>query len=273
MLITILFLIFAIYRTGGKPGSCQPCHACKGYGIKVTFKELGPGLMQQFQGLCQVCKGEKEIFTTKDRCKACLGRKVLKQTKNLEVPIDKGMRDGQKIFFRGEGDQKPGVEAGDVIVVLALQSHPTFELNGINLFMVHKLTLTEALCGFALPLKHLDGREMIVRKKPEEVIVPNSIKRIKGEGMPVYRNPFEKGDLYIQFQVEFPEPYFTSEAKLKELEKIFPFRGPPLKFDPNDEMVEEVGLHDFVPSEKLNGSATNGEAYETEDSNSQCIIH
>ena len=262
------------FRRGGKPGSCHPCHGCKGYGMKVTFRELGPGMMQQLQGVCPDCRGDGEVYNTYDRCKTCVGKKVLKQNKNLEVPIDKGMRDGQKIFFRGYGDQAPGIESGDVIVILVLQPHTTFELNGNNLFMVHTLTLTEALCGFAIPLKHLDGREMIVRKKPEEIIVPGSIKKIKGEGMPFYRNPFEKGDLFIKFVVEFPEPHFTTEEKLLQLEKILPFRGPKIEYDLNNEMVEEVGLHDFVPNEKMNGSATNGEAYDTSDeNNSQCIIH
>lgn len=38
---------------------------------------------------------------------------------------------------------------------------------------------------------------------------------IVGEGMPLYKNPFEKGDLYIRIEVDFPENYFAPEAKLK----------------------------------------------------------
>lgn len=34
-----------------------------------------------------------------------MGRKVVNEDKILEVHVDKGMRDGQKILFRGEGDQ------------------------------------------------------------------------------------------------------------------------------------------------------------------------
>lgn len=33
--------------------------------------------------------------------------------------------------------------------------------------------------------------------------------------MPIYKNPFEKGDLYIRVDVEFPENYFAPEGKLK----------------------------------------------------------
>ena len=59
-----------------------------------------------------------EVINERDRCQACLGRKVVQQTKLLEVQVDKGMRDEQRITFHGEGDQMPGVEPGDVIIVL-----------------------------------------------------------------------------------------------------------------------------------------------------------
>jgi DnaJ-class molecular chaperone len=45
--------------------------------------------------------------------------------------------------------------------------------------------------------------------------VSGDIKGIEGEGMPHYRNPFERGNLYIKFDVTFPENHFTNEIKLK----------------------------------------------------------
>ena len=41
----------------------------------------------------------------KDRCQTCNGQKVVRDRKILEVHIDKGMKDGQKIVFRGESNQ------------------------------------------------------------------------------------------------------------------------------------------------------------------------
>ena len=38
---------------------------------------------------------------------------------------------------------------------------------------------------------------------------------VVGEGMPRYKNPFEKGNLHIRFDIDFPEKYFASEQKLK----------------------------------------------------------
>lgn len=46
-----------------------------------------------------------EIINEKDRCKVCVGKKVTKETKIVEVHVDKGMKHEQKIVLRGEGNQ------------------------------------------------------------------------------------------------------------------------------------------------------------------------
>ena len=69
----------------------------------------------------------------KDRCKNCQGRKTVKERKILEVHIDKGMRDGQKITFSGEGDQEPGIEPGDIIIILDEKEHPLYKRNDMDL--------------------------------------------------------------------------------------------------------------------------------------------
>ena len=46
------------------------------------------------------------------------------------------------------------------------------------------------------------------------------IKCVHSEGMPTYRNPFEKGKLVIQFSVNFPERLEPEMAR--KLEKILP---------------------------------------------------
>ena len=45
------------------------------------------------------------MISEKDRCKVCRGKKVNQESKILEVHVDKGMINEQKIPFRGEGDQ------------------------------------------------------------------------------------------------------------------------------------------------------------------------
>lgn len=52
---------------------------------------------------------------------------VIRERKVLEVHIDKGMSDGQKIVFNGEGDQEPGLEPGDIVIVLDEKPHDKYK--------------------------------------------------------------------------------------------------------------------------------------------------
>ena len=148
--------------------------------------------------------------------------KVNRERKILEVAVDKGMEDGQKITFSGEGDQEPGLEPGDIIIVLDEKEHPVFKRNGIDLIMKCDISLTEALCGFKKVIQTLDNRSLVIQTIPGEVIKNSDIKCVFGEGMPTYRNPFEKGKLIIQFVVDFPERLDPVVAQ--KLEKILPRR-------------------------------------------------
>jgi len=47
-----------IDRQGGKPGAMQQCRSCRGSGMKVTMRQLGPGMVQQMQSVCSDCSGE-----------------------------------------------------------------------------------------------------------------------------------------------------------------------------------------------------------------------
>lgn len=90
---------------------------------------------------------------------------VLKLNKNDVHPL-LGMKDEQKITFHGEGDQEPGLEPGDVIIVLDQKEHPVFQRHGDNLIMNMEIQLVEALCGFKKTIKTLDNRILLINSSP-----------------------------------------------------------------------------------------------------------
>ena len=47
------------------------------------------------------------------------------------------------------------------------------------------------------------------------LIVSGATRCVYNEGMPIYRNPFEKGNLYIKFELTFPPNQFANEKQLK----------------------------------------------------------
>jgi DnaJ homolog subfamily A member 1 len=95
-------------------------------------------------------------------CKTCQGRKIVQERKILEVHIDKGMEDGQKINFYGEGDQSPGLEPGDIIIILEEKEHALFKRKDMDLIMKMEINLNEALCGFKRSITTLDNRIIII---------------------------------------------------------------------------------------------------------------
>ena len=54
-----------------------------------------------------------------------------------------------------------------------------------------------------------------MRTEAGQVIKPDSCKAVDGEGMPLQGHPFEKGNLYIQFSVVFPETLDPQQVRLR----------------------------------------------------------
>ncbi|KAM9352068.1 dnaJ homolog subfamily A member 4 [Symphorus nematophorus] len=244
---------------GGKKGALEKCSSCKGKGVQIKVQQIGPGMIQQIQSVCSDCQGQGEKFNSKDRCKNCNGHKVERKRKILEVNIDKGMKDGQRITFHGEGDQEPGLEPGDVVIVLDQKEHPVYQRQGDDLIMKMNIKLADALCGFKKTIQTLDNRMLIISSQPGEVIKHGDVKSVQNEGMPLHRSPFEKGQLIIQFQVEFPEKHWLPEHLMFQLERLLPPREDVMVTDD----MEEVDLCEV--DERSQGRSYSGEAYEEDE--------
>ncbi|KAH8020097.1 hypothetical protein HPB51_024459 [Rhipicephalus microplus] len=82
-----------------------------------------------------------------------------------------------------------------------------------------------------------------------DIFKAGSIKGVRGEGMPIYRNPLEKGNLYIKFDVEFPENHFAGREALQAIEV---FLGEQRSDDFEQwsvgDSVDVVDLLDYDPS-------------------------
>lgn len=167
------------------------------------------------------------------RCKKCKGEKTVTEKTRQEIFVEQGMTNQQRIVLAGAGDQEvrlsfdpfssdvnmslePGVPAGDVVFVLQLQKHPSFERSGNDLLTNVTITLSEALFGFSRILViHLDGRGVQVTSPPGKVIKPNDSIVLRGEGMPVHKQPGRRGDLYVILGVEMPDEQWLKTVDYK----------------------------------------------------------
>jgi len=223
------------------------------------MRQMGP-MIQQMQTTCPDCNGEGETISDKDRCKECKGKKVATERKILEVFIDKGMQDGQKITFTGEGDQAPGIIPGDIVIVIEQKEHSRYKRQGEDLYIDVKIDLLTALAGGKFAIPHLDDRVLSVTILPGEVITPGCVKAINNEGMPRYKSPFDKGTLYVKFEVEFPKANWVDNSKLQLLETILPQRQP--VDTPMDGHVEEVVLSEVDAHKQARSQAQHSQEEE-----------
>ena len=136
----------------------------------------------------------------------------------MEVHLDKGVPDGHRYTFKGESDEVPDVDPGDVIVEINIEKHKKFTRKGPNLVYTTDITLIEALGGFEMMMEHLDKRNILIKTKPGEIIKPAELKTVKECGMPMFNSPYRFGHLYIQTNIVFPEK--VSEEQKASLKKV-----------------------------------------------------
>lgn len=104
--------------------------------------------------------------------------------------------------------------------MLKEREHALFVRKGPHLFMKKDIPLVNALTGleFAIPL--LDGRHLVVKTEPGEVVAPDALREVRNEGMPLAGRPYEHGNLYIEFHLLFPER--IAATHLDALRKALP---------------------------------------------------
>ena len=149
------------------------------------------------------------------------------RTTNIEevtqdVEIFKGYDSSTVITFKEKGNDSPGYVSSDLNVYIKELPHNVFKrINKNDLLYIHDITLVKALNSEPVCLYTLDGRRLAI--SIDEIIAPNTVKIVKGEGMPIYDkdlaktrgDKIQKGDLYIKFNIIFPE--FIEESKKRRI--------------------------------------------------------
>jgi hypothetical protein len=87
-------------------------------------------------------------------CGECSGQGYNAKTKNerkvVEVHVEKGAANNQKITFRGMADEVPGRETGDVNFIIQEKEHDLFKRKGADLLIMQDISLNQALTGFSV---------------------------------------------------------------------------------------------------------------------------
>jgi DnaJ homolog subfamily A member 2 len=207
---------------GGQGGSkSSTCSQCKGKGMVTRMTQMGPGMFSQSTGPCDVCRGQGKWIDDAFKCKTCKGNQVIKERKVVEITVDKGAPNHHKYNFHGESDEAPGQLPGDLIVIIEEKEHEIFKRKKADLIMTKKISLKEALTGYCFSINHFEG-EKVIQSSPGDIIKPGDIRTVEELGMPLMRTPYQHGNLFIYFEVEFPAPGSLSPSDKNTLKKILP---------------------------------------------------
>ena len=139
---------------------------------------------------------------------------------NLDVEIFRGYDKNTVIRLKEIGNQSPGMKTSDLIVHIKEKKHKCFQrVNKNDLIYVHKIDLAQALNSEPVRFTTLDGRKLAI--SIDEIISPSTVKVVPGEGMPIFQDEMnvrdlniKKGDLYIKFDIKFPE-YIDPNKKME----------------------------------------------------------
>jgi DnaJ family protein A protein 2 len=188
----------------------EVCGGCRGQGMKMMMRQIGPGMMQQSVQPCGDCNGEgKRVLQV---CHECSGKKYKGQEKVLTVKIEPGMAHGEKLRFDGQCSDAPEYERpGDVIITLMRttaggsvvggSANEEFDWQGNDLHLTHSVKLSSALLGFTFAVQGHPSGKTITLSWAGGPLTHDAALVAKGLGMPVKGRKGDYGDLIVHIVV------------------------------------------------------------------------
>ena len=161
--------------------------------------------------ICKKCSENNQLNESNtNNCEECNGKKYSSQFKEVQLIIKPGTYSGCKVIFKGEGEEYPGYEPGDIIFEILVKENKNFLRKGSDLYTYKNLSIGESL-GFDNILINLFGKDKFYVNKNKIVINPGETKTIIGKGFPFFDDNTHRGNLHIKFNFSFP-----SKMKLEQ---------------------------------------------------------
>jgi len=202
-----------------------PCSPCQGTGAAAGSKATtcstcrGQGQVAVSRGFfsiaqtCPKCGGSGQ--TIQNPCKSCRGEGRVEENARIKLKIPAGVDTGSRLRSAGQGEAgSRGGPAGDLYVVLSVQSHPVFDREENDLACNVPVSFSQLALGAEISIPSLDGE---MKLKIPAGTSSDKVFRIRGQGVPSISGR-TRGDLHIRIQVEIPK-HLNSHQK-EALEKF-----------------------------------------------------
>lgn len=197
--------------TGSKSGKETDCPVCHGTGQQKQVRNSIFGQMV-VMGICQNCKGTGKVIT--DPCPNCKGTGVKQKEETINIRVPAGAYDGMILRFTGGGNTgRNGGTTGDLYIELEIGISKDFERRGNDIYSQIDIPVYTAVLGGKIDVKSIF--ETIKLKIPKGT-QSGTIFRVKGNGCPVFNSKGERGDQYIQVDIDIPKKLSRREKQLWE---------------------------------------------------------
>jgi DnaJ-class molecular chaperone len=126
-------------------------------------------------------------------------RFVLPDGKALEITIPAGLKEGQTLRLRAQGEPGfGGAAAGDALVEIHINPHPTFRREGTTIRSIVPVTVAEAMAGAKVPVVTVSGEVQLTVPRGSN---SGTVLRLRGKGVP---SKTGHGDHLIELRVILP---------------------------------------------------------------------
>lgn len=130
----------------------------------------------------------------------------------MKVKIPAGIKDGQRLKLKGKGGSHTrGGARGDLYLTVRIDMPEGYERKDKNIYYDHPIDLYTAVLGGETVVKTLSGKAKLNIPAGTS---SGKLFRLSGMGMPEFRNPSKKGDLFVRIMVQVPEKLTKEERKL-----------------------------------------------------------
>src|SRR5712692_6933107 len=132
------------------------------------------------------------------------------KVEHYQVKIPRGVREGQRIRLRGQGEVGArGGKSGDLFLRVRLAKHPDFSVEGSDLIHEVRIQPWQAVLGSDLLVPTLEGN---VRLKIPAGTQGGQRFRLRGRGLP--SSSGTRGNLYVVTQIQVPKKIAERERKI-----------------------------------------------------------
>lgn len=196
--------------TGSEDGKTHKCPHCNGTG-QIVYRKNMNGMMFQSATICPHCHGTGSVI--KKKCKECDGTGFVKEYKDIEITVPKGIRTNMAMAMEGMGEHIDNGLPGDLVIVFNVTEDNYFSTNdGVNLIHTESVDFNKALLGCDVECKTVDGS--IIKVKVPECTKDGEAFTYQGKGMPVLNHPGRYGSYTVVVKYIYPNK-LTDEQKNK----------------------------------------------------------